>query len=235
MLPPKRLPFLVLRFYVSNLLPRACFCSGVWLVALYPGSIVLLPLTLARDIGLFRFSLSVALHIVVFIFSITFQARCSPCSCTGSVGSSTFFQLHTFSLQYRIPRSALSIGAWLICLQEPFLGNKNIAHSALNFYRLGGVRSEARVLTAVKKDLVNKITVENRSDLVDHPYFLALDIRDIDRQLNKPTRRTRVINVYDNRVGQGCTWVGHTSENRRALEDILWDRVIRGRVLILGE
>lgn len=68
-----------------------------------------------------------------------------------------------------------------------------------------------------------------------HPYFVALDIRDIDGQFNKLTRRTRVINIYDNRVGQGCTWVGHTPQNRRALENILWDRVNRGRVLLLGD
>lgn len=131
--------------------------------------------------------------------------------------------------------TALKIGTGLVCLQEPFLGNKDIAHCAFNFYWPGGVRADAGVLTAVKKDLANKIIVENRTDLVDHPYFVALDIRDIDRQSNKPTRRTRVINIYDNRVGQGCTWVGYTPQNRRAMEDILWDRIIRGRVLLLGD
>ena len=130
---------------------------------------------------------------------------------------------------------SLSIGAGIVCLQEPFIGNRSITHSAFNFYWPGGLRNEARVLTAVKKELVNKIIVDNRTDLVDHPYFLTLDIRDIDNRTNKPARRTRVINAYDNRVGQGCTWEGNTTRNRRALEDILWDRVIRGRVLLVGD
>lgn len=87
----------------------------------------------------------------------------------------------------------------------------------------------------MKKELVNKIIVEDRTHLVDHPYFLALDIRDMDSRLNKPARRTRVVNAYDNRVGQGCTWEGNPPHNQRALEDIIWDRVIRGQVLFLGD
>ncbi len=83
---------------------------------------------------------------------------------------------------------SLSIGAGIVCLQEPFIGNRSITHSAFNFYWPGGLRNEARVLTAVKKELVNKIIVDNRTDLVDHPYFLTLDIRDIDNRTNKPAR-----------------------------------------------
>lgn len=130
---------------------------------------------------------------------------------------------------------ALNIEAGLICLQEAFLENKNIAHNTFNFYWLRGVRADARVLTAIKKELGNQIIVENRTDLMDHLYLMALDIRDIDEQSNRPTKRTRAINIYDNQVGQRCTWVGHTSQNRRALEDIMWNRVIRGRVLLLRD
>lgn len=57
----------------------------------------------------------------------------------------------------------------------------------------------------------------------------------MDGQSDKPARRTRVVNVYDNRVGQGCTWEGDMPRSQRALEDIMWDRVIRGRVLFLGD
>ena len=131
--------------------------------------------------------------------------------------------------------AALSIGAGIVCLQEPFIGNRSITHSAFNFYWPGGLRTEARVLTAVKKELVDKIIVENRTDLIDHPYFLALDIRDMDSRLNKPARQTRVVNAYDNQVRQGYTWEGNTPRSRRALEDIIWDRVIRGQVLLLGD
>ena len=67
--------------------------------------------------------------------------------------------------------TAISIGAGIVCLQEPFIGNRNITHSVFNFYWPGESRIEVRVLTAVKKELVNKIIVENRLDLVNHPYF----------------------------------------------------------------
>ncbi len=131
--------------------------------------------------------------------------------------------------------TSLSIGAGIACLQEPFIGNKSISHSAFNLYWPEGSRNEARVLTTIKKELVSRIVVDNRTDLVDQPYFLALDIRDIDSRTNKPARRMRVVNSYDNRVKQGCTWEGGTPQNRRALEDILWDQVIWGRVLLLGD
>ena len=39
-----------------------------------------------------------------------------------------------------------------------------------------GKNHEKRVLTIVKKDLLTKIIIESRSDLVNHPYFLALDV-----------------------------------------------------------
>ena len=77
--------------------------------------------------------------------------------------------------------------------------------------------------------------VENKTDLIDHPYYLALDERDIDIRSHKPARRTRVVNVYDNRVGQRCTWQGNTPRIRKALDDVTWDRVIRGRVLFLRD
>lgn len=47
--------------------------------------------------------------------------------------------------------TTISIGVGIFCLQELFLGNRNIPHSVFNFYWLGGFRTEAQVLTAVKK------------------------------------------------------------------------------------
>ena len=101
--------------------------------------------------------------------------------------------------------AALEIGAGLVCLQEPFIGKKTLAYTAFNFYWPRGVRTEARVLTAVRKDILNKIVVENRSDLVDHPYFLAMDIRELGRTTKTPGRRTRLVNAYNNIVGRGHT------------------------------
>ena len=41
--------------------------------------------------------------------------------------------------------------------------------------------------------------------------------------------------MYDNREGRDCTWDGGINRIRRALEDINWEPVIRGRVLIAGD
>ena len=70
---------------------------------------------------------------------------------------------------------------------------------------------------------------------INHPYFMLLEIRELDPRSKRPGRKTRVVNVYDNRVGRGCTWDGGIHRIRRALEDINWEPVIRGRVLIAGD
>lgn len=65
-----------------------------------------------------------------------------------------------------------SIEVEIVSLQEPFIGNKSTTtHSAFNVYLPQKLKNEARVLTSVKKDLVDKIIVDKRTDLVDHPYF----------------------------------------------------------------
>lgn len=53
--------------------------------------------------------------------------------------------------------------------------------------------------------MVDKIIVENRTDLIDCPYVQASDIRDLDSWFNKLARQTRVDNVYDNQVSQEYT------------------------------
>ena len=96
---------------------------------------------------------------------------------------------------------ALNIRAGIIMLQEPFIGNRELAHNAFNFYWPQGDRTAIRVMTAVRKDLLDKIFVEHRTDLINQPYFVLLEIWDLDQQTKRPGRKTRVLNVHDNRVG----------------------------------
>ena len=77
-----------------------------------------------------------------------------------------------------------------------------------------------RVMTAVRKDLLNKIVIEHRTDLVNHPYFILFEIQDLDQQSKRPGKKTRVPNAYDNRVKQGCTWTGNIPPLRQAVENI---------------
>ena len=60
-------------------------------------------------------------------------------------------------------------------------------------------------MTAMKKELIDKIVVDHRTNLVNHPYFILLEIWELDFWLKKPERKTRVVNLYDNWVGRDCT------------------------------
>lgn len=96
---------------------------------------------------------------------------------------------------------------------------KSISHSIFNFYWPGRKRTEARVLMIVKKELMDKIIVENQMDLINHPYFLTLDIQEINSEV-RPGKWTRVVNIYDNQVGQEHTWQNNTPRNQRAFKDL---------------
>ncbi len=92
-----------------------------------------------------------------------------------------------------------------------------------------------RVLIAVKKDILNKVIIENRTNLVSHPYCIVIDVRERNPVSRKYSRRTRVVNLYDNKIGNECVWQGPSPTIRRAIQDISWRQVIRGQVLIIGD
>ena len=68
-------------------------------------------------------------------------------------------------------------------------------------------RKDIRVLVAVKKDILNKIVI---------------DVRERNPVSRKYSRRTRVVNLYDNKIGNGCVWQGPSPTIRRAIQDISW-------------
>ncbi len=131
--------------------------------------------------------------------------------------------------------TAWSIGAGIVMLPDPFIGIREISHSAFNLYWPQAERKEIKVMTAVQKELTDKIVLQNRTDLVNHPYVMLLEIRELDPRSKKSGRKTRVVNVYNNRVGRVCRWDSGISCTRRALEDIKEELVIPGRVLIDGD
>ena len=133
--------------------------------------------------------------------------------------------------------AGLSLEAEIVCIQEPFLGNRHVSHSGFNLYWSSGTdnRKNMRVLTAVRKDILNRVLIENRTDLVSHPYCLVLDIKELHPRSGKALRKTRVVNLYNNKVSRGQLWERSSPTVRRAMEDISWRQVIRGRVLILGD
>lgn len=44
-------------------------------------------------------------------------------------------------------------------------------------------------MTAVRKEFTNKIFVEHRTDLINHPYVMLLEIRKLDPRSKKPGRK----------------------------------------------
>lgn len=62
--------------------------------------------------------------------------------------------------------------------------------------------------------------LENRSDLTSYIYCMILDIKELHLKNKSPIQRTRVVNIYDNIVGQGHTRQGHITVTRRAIQDL---------------
>ena len=55
----------------------------------------------------------------------------------------------------------------------------------------------------VRKDILNKVIIDNRTDLVSHPYCSILDIKELHQLTRKVLSKTRVVNLYNNKVGRG--------------------------------
>jgi len=57
-----------------------------------------------------------------------------------------------------------------------------------------------------------------------------------NNEITRPERRLqqiRIVNVYDNTIGKGCTWQGAEAQRRQALKDVSWEQVIQERVLLV--
>jgi len=89
---------------------------------------------------------------------------------------------HNCRKAYAITIAALEAGlernAALICLQEPYIGQKQtISHPGYTLYwPEAGELKDKRVTIAVRRDLMTQTIIESRTDIIDHPYALALDI-----------------------------------------------------------
>ena len=53
-------------------------------------------------------------------------------------------------------------------------------------------------MTAVRKNLVDKIVMDHKTNLINHLYFILLEIRKLDPRSKKRGRKIRVVNMYDN-------------------------------------
>ena len=60
-----------------------------------------------------------------------------------------------------------------------------------------------RVLIVVKKNILDRVIIDNQTDLINYLYCLYLDIQEFNPKFGKSPRKTRIVNLYDNKVDQG--------------------------------
>jgi hypothetical protein len=110
---------------------------------------------------------------------------------------------------YAITIVALEAGlqrqADIVCLQEPYIVREFQYSAYLIYWLEKGEHKYYRVLIAIRKTLLASKIIEARTDLINHPYILALDIWDLDKSRNH-ARRIRIVNCYDNWLGEGYYW-----------------------------
>ena len=58
------------------------------------------------------------------------------------------------------------------------------------------------VLIIIKKDILDRVIINNQTNLISYFYCLYLDIKKFDSKTKKNPRKTRIVNLYDNKIGQ---------------------------------
>lgn len=75
-----------------------------------------------------------------------------------------------------ILKIALSIWARIIQLQKLFISNWELTYIMFNFYWPQRNKTVIRVMMIMKKNLLNKIVIEYRTNLVNYFYFILFEI-----------------------------------------------------------
>ena len=92
-----------------------------------------------------------------------------------------------------------------------------------------------KIFIIIRKDLINRIVIKKRSDLVDHLYLIILDIKDLNQKIRIPIRRIRVMNVYDQVIGREYTYLEAYVRRRRTIKDISWNRIIIEKTVFISD
>lgn len=56
-----------------------------------------------------------------------------------------------------------------------------------------------QVVIAVKKNILNKIMIAKKTDLISHLYSIVLDIKEL-LMSGKYSKKTKVVNFYNNKI-----------------------------------
>lgn len=114
---------------------------------------------------------------------------------------------HNYRCRYKSIAMALkivlNIQTKIILLQKLFIGNWELVHSTFNFYWLLRDRTTIRVIIEVRKNLLDKIVIEHKTNLVNYFYFISLEIQDLNQQSKWPGKKTQLLNTYNKEIRQG--------------------------------
>lgn len=80
----------------------------------------------------------------------------------------------TYTVTVAALEAGLELGVELACLQEPYF-DMGFQHGGYQIYwpETGSLQDQ-RVAVAIRCDLVNKVIVEARTDLLNHPYLMVM-------------------------------------------------------------
>lgn len=98
-----------------------------------------------------------------------------------------------------------------------------------------GKRKKQRVAIEIAVNTSGRLIIEARTDIIDHPYIMAIDVWELEKPGEEKKRRTRLISPYNNNLRANQVWRGVESNTRhRTLANAEWDRILGGRVVLLG-
>lgn len=85
-------------------------------------------------------------------------------------------------------------------IQKPFFGNNNLFYTRNNLDQLSKRYNQKnnQVLAIVKKNILNKIIIENETYLISYYYCIILNIIYYGLLLSKYKRKIRIINIHNN-------------------------------------
>lgn len=99
-----------------------------------------------------------------------------------------------------------------------------------------GNGKKQRIAAGIAINTMGRLILDARTDIIDHPYIIVLDIWELNRQREKMKRRTRLVNNYNNNIRADQVWSPVGSATRHwALAEGEWTAILLGRTVFLGD
>lgn len=76
---------------------------------------------------------------------------------------------------------ALTIRFLSVISHKPFIGNWELVYNAFRFYQLQKDKNGIRLMIVVRKNLLDKIIIEYKTDLINYLYFIFFEIRNLNQ------------------------------------------------------